>query len=70
MTSVHTRTYTVEGMECGHCVSIIASAVRQLDGVTTTTVDRPLGTVTVAGEDLDDQAIRASILEAGYTVRA
>jgi copper chaperone CopZ len=51
-------------------VSIIASAVRQLDGVTTTTVDRPLGTVTVAGEDLDDQAIRASILEAGYTVRA
>jgi copper chaperone len=69
MTSVHTRTYTVEGMECGHCVSIIASAVRQLDGVTTTAVDRPLGTVTVHGDDLDDQAIRASILEAGYTVR-
>lgn len=70
MTILHTRTFTVEGMECGHCVSFIASAVRQLDGVTTTTVDRPLGTVTVAGEDLDDQAIRASILEAGYTVRA
>ena len=70
MTIGHTRTYTVEGMECGHCVSIIASAVRQLDGVTTTTVDRPLGTVTVDGDDLDDRAIRASILEAGYTVRA
>jgi copper chaperone len=70
MTTMHTRTYTVEGMECGHCVSIIASAVRQLDGVRTTTVDRPLGTVTVDGDGLDDQAIRASILEAGYTVRA
>jgi copper chaperone CopZ len=69
MTSVHTRTYIVEGMECGHCVSIIASAVRQLEGVQTTAVDRPGGTVTVHGNDLDDQAIRASILEAGYTVR-
>jgi len=68
MSSENTRTYTVEGMECGHCVSIIASAVHQLDGVTTTTVNRPLGTVTVDGDDLDDQAIRASILEAGYTV--
>ena len=57
MTIGHTRTYTVEGMECGHCVSIIASAVRQLDGVTTTTVDRPLGTVTVDGDDLDDRGI-------------
>jgi copper chaperone CopZ len=69
MTSVHSRTYLVEGMECGHCVSIIASAVRQVDGVTSTTVDRPLGTVTVDGEQFDDQAIKASILEAGYTVR-
>jgi copper chaperone CopZ len=70
MTSVHTRTYTVEGMDCGHCVTIIASAVRQLAGVTTTTVDRHLGTVTVHGDAVDDRTIRAAILEAGYTVRA
>lgn len=69
MTYAHTRTYTVDGMECGHCVSINASAVRRLDGITTTTVDRPQGTVTVHGDNLDDAAIRASILEAGYTVR-
>lgn len=65
-----TRTYRVDGMECGHCVSIIASAVRQIDGVAATTVDRTTATVAVVGTELDDQVIRETILTAGYTVRA
>jgi copper chaperone CopZ len=63
-----THTFAVDGMECGHCVTIIASAVRGLDGVQSTAVDRTVGTVTVHGTSLDDQVIRDSILEAGYTV--
>lgn len=69
MATPTTHTFTVDGMECGHCVSIIASAVRNLDGVQSTAVDRIVGTVTVHGISLDDQVIRESILEAGYTVR-
>lgn len=64
-----THTFRVDGMQCGHCVSIITSAVRDLDGVQSTAVDRTEGTVTVQGINLDDQEIRESILKAGYTVR-
>ncbi len=71
MTMSTSHTFTVDGMQCGHCVSIIASAVRDLDGVQYAAVDRTVGTVTVRGESLDDQLIRESILEAGgYSVRA
>ena len=64
-----TRTYAVDGMTCQHCVNAVTGEVTQVAGVDDVTVDLAAKTVTVAGEALDDAAIRAAIDEAGYTVR-
>jgi copper chaperone CopZ len=63
-----TRTYTVEGMSCEHCVNAITSEVTKLTGVSDVTVDLAGKTVSVTGESLDAQAVRAAVDEAGYTV--
>lgn len=59
-------TLHVESIECGHCVTMIASAVRQVPGATETSVDRVQGTVSVAG-DVDRNAVRPAIEVTGYT---
>lgn len=63
-----TRTYTVEGMSCQHCVNAITGEVTSVAGVTAVDVDLAAGTVTVAGGSADDGAVRDAIDEAGYTV--
>lgn len=50
-----TRTYTVEGMTCGHCVAAITDHVGRLSGVTQVAVNLSSATLTV-------------VEEAGYTV--
>ena len=63
-----TRTYTVEGMTCGHCVSAVTAEVSAVPGVTGVQVDLDTRQVTVAGEAFDDAAVAAAIDEAGYTL--
>ncbi|HEX5595729.1 MAG TPA: heavy-metal-associated domain-containing protein [Micromonosporaceae bacterium] len=64
---MQTKTYTVSGMTCGHCVNAVNSEVGELPGVTDVQVDLGNGTVTVTSETpLDDDAVRAAIDEAGY----
>ena len=62
------RTYTVEGMSCGHCVDAVIGEVVKVGGVGEVAVDLEAKTVTVTGEPVDDAAVRAAIDEAGYTV--
>jgi copper chaperone CopZ len=62
------KTYTVSGMSRGHCAASITEEVVEVDGVTEVDVDVPSGLVTVHGESLDDDAVRAAIVEAGYEV--
>lgn len=62
------RTYAVEGMSCEHCVRAVTGEVTKVAGVCDVAVDLAANTVTVTGEPLDDDAIRAAIDEAGYTV--
>jgi copper chaperone len=62
------RTYTVEGMSCQHCIDAITSEVAALAGVGGVSVDLQAGTVTVSGERIDDAAVRAAVDEAGYQV--
>ena len=64
-----TRTYTVDGMSCQHCVNAVTGEVAQVAGVGDVAVDLDAKTVTVTGDPLDDAAIRAAIDEAGYAVR-
>ncbi len=61
-------TYAVPGVSCEHCRTAISSEVGQLGGVTAVDVDLDAKRVTVTGERLDDDAIRAAIDEAGYDV--
>ncbi|MFJ4534768.1 heavy-metal-associated domain-containing protein [Streptomyces tibetensis] len=64
------NTYTVSGMSCGHCAASITEEVVEVPGVTQVDVDIPTGRVTVQGEAVDDDAVRAAITEAGYEVTA
>jgi copper chaperone len=64
-----TRTYTVAGMTCEHCVRAVTTEVGALPGVRQVDVDLASGRVTVASDDtLDDAAVAAAVDEAGYAV--
>jgi copper chaperone len=66
-----TRTYTVSGMTCGHCVNSVSSEVGKLVGVSDVQVDLATGTVTVMSEaPLDESALAAAVDEAGYQLIA
>jgi copper ion binding protein len=62
------RTFNVEGMSCDHCVHAITGEVTKVDGVSGVDVDLSAKTVTVSGGEFGDDAVRAAIDEAGYTV--
>jgi|Tabmets5t2r1_1033131.scaffolds.fasta_scaffold00962_2 copper chaperone len=61
-----TKTYTVPGMSCAHCVAAVSGEVGRVDGVDAVEVVLDTKQVTVRGRDLDDGALRAAIDEAGY----
>lgn len=64
------KTYTVEGMSCGHCERSVREEVEQLAGVSSVEADRNTGRLMVCGEGIDDAAIREAVEAAGYTVAA
>ena len=61
-------TYSVPGVSCGHCRAAITTEVEKLQGVAGVEVDLDAKRVDVAGERLDDAAIRAAIDDAGYDI--
>ncbi len=61
-----TITYTVPGMSCHHCEHAVTEELSAVGGVASVTVDLETKLVVVAGEGLDDGALRAAIEEAGY----
>jgi copper chaperone CopZ len=64
-----TRTYTVVGMTCGHCVAAVTEEVEQIPGVTAVAVDLDSGRLEVtADRPIDDAAVAAAVDEAGYSV--
>jgi copper ion binding protein len=64
------RTYTVAGMTCNHCVMSVREEVGEIAGITDVDVDLATGRLTVAGEDISDEAVKAAVAEAGYEVVA
>lgn len=61
-----TITYTVAGMTCDHCKHAVSSELGSVAGVSGVEVDLDTKLVTVTGEGLADEALRAAIEEAGY----
>lgn len=62
------RTYTVTGMTCGHCVASVTEEVGEVAGVQAVDVQLATGTLTVTGEGISDDAVKAAVEEAGYAV--
>ena len=60
------RTYTVTGMTCGHCVSSVTEEVGAVPGVSTVDIMLESGRLVVTGDELDDTAVLAAVEEAGY----
>lgn len=67
-TSSETRTYTVEGMTCSHCVMSVREEVSEVAGIGTADVDLPSGRLVVSGAGFSAEAVRAAVVEAGYEV--
>jgi copper chaperone CopZ len=65
-TDRHDREYRVEGMTCAHCVLSVREEVSEIPGVESVDVDLTSGRMTVLGDHLGDDAVRAAVAEAGY----
>jgi copper ion binding protein len=62
-----TRTWSVTGMTCSHCVRAVEQEVGALTDVTDVHVDLTSGDVTVCStRALDDAEVAAALYEAGY----
>jgi copper chaperone len=66
--TVEQRTYSVSGMTCGHCVNSVQEEVGEIPGVSAVEVVLDTGLVTVTGDGVSDDAVRAAVEEAGYAV--
>jgi copper chaperone len=64
------NTYSVPDISCEHCRVAITAEVIQVEGVASVDVDLDAKKVTVRGDDLADDAVRAAIDDAGYEVAA
>ena len=62
--------YTVEGMTCSHCALSVREEVSEVPGVSAVDVDLASGRMTVTGDYVSDDAVRAAVAEAGYEVAA
>lgn len=65
-----TRTYTVSGMTCQHCVASVREEISEIAEVDTVDVDLETGQVTVSGTGFSDGEVRGAVEEAGYEVVA
>ena len=63
-------TYTVPGMSCEHCRMAITEEVDKVEGVQSVDIDLDKKLVTVSGEGVRDETVRAAIGEAGYEIAA
>jgi len=66
MSEITTRTYTVQGMSCGHCRVAVSEEVGDVAGVSGVEVDLASGRLEVQGSAIDDAAVAAAVEEAGY----
>ena len=61
-----TVTYSVPAIHCAHCAMSIREEVSEVEGVENVDVDLDGKIVSIKGLELDDAALRAAIVEAGF----
>lgn len=64
------KTLDVEGMTCNHCVMHVTNALKEVAGVSNVKVDLASKKAVVEGTNLDDNAMKAAVADAGYEVVA
>jgi len=64
------KTLSIEGMSCKHCVMHVKNALAEVSGVDSAEVDLATKSAVVTGASLDDAAMKAAVVEAGYEVVA
>lgn len=63
------KTFTVTGMTCQHCVGSVTKEISELSGVIRVNVNLDNGAVTVeSAEPLDSQEVAQAVERAGYTL--
>lgn len=66
-----TKTLTIDGMSCEHCVSHVESALQGVGGVQSAEVSLEGGTARVdLSEDVATDALVQAVQEAGYDAQA
>jgi len=60
------RVFKVEGMTCDHCVAAVEREVRGVAGAREVDVELASGALTIRGQGVDPDAVRAAVEEAGY----
>lgn len=59
----------IDGMSCQHCQKTVTDSLNQLEGVTSTDVNLELKNAVIeSGSTIDENLIRNTIKEAGFTV--
>jgi copper chaperone CopZ len=66
--TARSREYRVAGMTCSHCVLSVQEEVSQVAGVQAVAVELASGRLSVSGDGISDEAVRAAVAEAGYEV--
>ncbi|MBE8469668.1 heavy-metal-associated domain-containing protein [Streptomyces justiciae] len=62
-----TTVYKVSGMSCGHCEGSVSGEISELPGVSSVKAVASTGEVTVVSTaELDEEAVRAAVDEAGF----
>ena len=64
------RTYTVNGMTCGHCALSVREEVAEITGVEQVDVELDSGRLSVMGAGFSDEDVRAAVEGAGYELAA
>jgi copper chaperone len=65
---MQTRSYSIEGMTCAHCVAAVTGEVQLVPGISSVIVDLDSKEMTVTGDAIDDEMVAAAVTEAGYSV--
>ncbi len=65
-----TETYPVKGMHCGSCAVLIEETLKEQPGVTSASVDRTTGTVTITFDAgvTDSRALALAVASEGYQI--
>ena len=62
------QSYKVEGMTCSHCVAAVKQEVGHVEGAQEVIVELDSGALTVRGDAVDPDAVRAAVEAAGYAL--